>query len=360
MSTRAFHTQLLQYCYYQCLDARTCPSRAQKGSNTVARQLPMASPHACLIGCLCPPGCIPHPQDYATGVKTTDPFNANLYVGTSSMLAAALRLAPSKDVFWSSSSEHYPLAASGGSPPRYPLAREHFPVLQTVVAALTAGPVAPGDKIGMANASLLGATCRPDGLLLKPGYPATPAEIILEKRAQGDWTPGHGEVNVAYSNLSGSVYAALVAMDTSAAVTLTPVDLGFANDASLVVWNSPINSGSGGTAQATVVKQIEVPSCGKADFQLMYITAVATSTAVPRDAVVLLGEETKIVPHSPIRFKSEDRQNGRFVVQGAQGEHITVALLDVADKRVVSVHCVFTSPTQTIQYDVGTKQATCK
>lgn len=49
------------------------------------------------------------------------------------MMAAALRLAPSKDVFWSSSSEHYPLVPKG-SPPRYPLAREHYPVLQTVVS----------------------------------------------------------------------------------------------------------------------------------------------------------------------------------------------------------------------------------
>lgn len=50
---------------------------------------------------------------------------------------------------------------------------------------------------------------------------------------------------------------------------------------------------------------------------------------------------------------------GQFVVHGVQGEHITVALFDVADKRVVDVQCVFTSSTQTIAYNVGTKQATC-
>lgn len=57
-------------------------------------------------------------DDYATGVKATDPKNANLFVGTSSMLAAALGLAPSKDVFWSSSSER-----SASRPPTYSHAR---------------------------------------------------------------------------------------------------------------------------------------------------------------------------------------------------------------------------------------------
>ena len=48
-------------------------------------------------------------DDYATGVKLQDqdPHNANLYIGVSSMIAAALGLAPSKDVFWSNSSETY-------------------------------------------------------------------------------------------------------------------------------------------------------------------------------------------------------------------------------------------------------------
>lgn len=103
--------------------------------------------------------------------------NANLYVGTSSMWAAALGLAPSKDVFWSNSSESYcsgPLHADCQKSSRYPLAHEPFPEVQAAVALLTAGPVGPGDKIGAANKSLLMATCRADGLLLKPGYVSSP------------------------------------------------------------------------------------------------------------------------------------------------------------------------------------------
>jgi hypothetical protein len=48
-------------------------------------------------------------DDYETGVKVgdADPNNANLYVGMSSMIAASLGLAPSKDVFWSNSTQSY-------------------------------------------------------------------------------------------------------------------------------------------------------------------------------------------------------------------------------------------------------------
>lgn len=57
---------------------------------------------------------------------------------------------------------------------------------------------------------------------------------------------------------------------------------------------------------------MQVAACGKVDFQLIYITAIdaTTASAESGDAVVLLGEQNKIVPHSPIRFSSEDRQQG--------------------------------------------------
>ena len=81
-------------------------------------------------------------DDYATGVKLgdLDGGNANIYVGTSSMLSAALGLAPSKDVFWSNSSTRYSPFAKDKS--KYPLAHEPFPELQAAVAVLS-GVVKP-------------------------------------------------------------------------------------------------------------------------------------------------------------------------------------------------------------------------
>ena len=54
-------------------------------------------------------------DDYATGFKLgARANNANLYLGTSSILSAALGLAPSKDVFWSNSSVRSLFEVAGG------------------------------------------------------------------------------------------------------------------------------------------------------------------------------------------------------------------------------------------------------
>lgn len=44
-------------------------------------------------------------DDYAVDLQHMRTFSVNAYIGTSSMLAAALGLAPYKDVFWSSSDQ---------------------------------------------------------------------------------------------------------------------------------------------------------------------------------------------------------------------------------------------------------------
>ena len=44
-------------------------------------------------------------DDYYVDLAHLRTFSVNAYIGTSSMLAAALGLAPSKDVFWSTSDQ---------------------------------------------------------------------------------------------------------------------------------------------------------------------------------------------------------------------------------------------------------------
>ena len=53
---------------------------------------------------------------------------------------------------------------------------EPEPDLQALIAALSAGPVLPGDAIGRSNVTLINMTCRADGLLLKPDRPAFPTD----------------------------------------------------------------------------------------------------------------------------------------------------------------------------------------
>jgi hypothetical protein len=43
------------------------------------------------------------------------------------------------------------------------------------------------------------STCRKDGLLLKPSYPAVALDRVLHQRAQGKISATLGEINVAYT-----------------------------------------------------------------------------------------------------------------------------------------------------------------
>jgi hypothetical protein len=237
-------------------------------------------------------------DDYATGVKLGDhdPSNANLYVGASSMFAAALGLAPSKDVFWSNSTQRYSKHNPSGHSPRYATAHEPFPELQTAVALLSAGPVGPGDEIGAANTSLLLSTCRgSDGLLLKPGYPAVAHDSILAGRAAGG-LQALGELNVAYSEIgtssTGLAFASIIGMDLPQAHVLSAKQLGFADSAKLVSFSGRVVEPT-----ATIGTSISLSRCGKADFQLYHVTA-----ANKHGGPTLMGEVGKIVPHSPMRF----------------------------------------------------------
>ena len=72
---------------------------------------------------------------------------------------------------------------------------EPYPWVHAAASALShAGPIAPGDKVGGSNVSLILATCRSDGVLLKPDRPATPIDSYWAVRAFGPtlpaWTEG--------------------------------------------------------------------------------------------------------------------------------------------------------------------------
>ena len=53
------------------------------------------------------------------------------------------------------------------------LMREQMPVLQTAMAVLSGGPYGVADIAGTMNRSLVMRSCRSDGVLLRPSWPAT-------------------------------------------------------------------------------------------------------------------------------------------------------------------------------------------
>ena len=101
--------------------------------------------------------------DYEPGNVKWD----NWDIRYTSLLFYALGVAPYKDTWWSSSSQPGNIYAVGYEPE---------PDLQALIAALSAGPVLPGDAIGRSNVTLINMTCRADGLLLKPDRPAFPTD----------------------------------------------------------------------------------------------------------------------------------------------------------------------------------------
>src|SRR6185437_3099293 len=94
--------------------------------------------------------------------------------------------------------------------------------LQSLVSTLSAGPVGPGDRVGMTNRSLVMRTCRSDGMLLKPDRPATPIDASFLSDGR------NGEVWETSSEVGGQTWRYAVAMQSRHGFKLRPADIGLA------------------------------------------------------------------------------------------------------------------------------------
>ena len=111
-------------------------------------------------------------------------------IGETSIVAFNLGLAPYKDGFLTRVTEK---GCKFNKP--------NIPKLQTYVAALSGGPVGPGDVINDTNRELIMKTCRVDGLLLKPGVPAMSIDLQMMEKAISVGGP-QGEVkHILYNYL---------------------------------------------------------------------------------------------------------------------------------------------------------------
>ena len=248
-------------------------------------------------------------DDYAVDLTHKYTVPVNLFIGTSSLLAAALGLAPSKDVFWTSSS------VEPESSNRYPTStHEEHPFAEAVVAALSAGPVASGDGFGMENRTLLATLTAKRGRLLKPSFPAIPIEAYYRARAFGGQGPT-GELLHAPSDVGGAdggrwVSVLGLGLKTVYSVNIT-TQLNISGDA-FAVFPTPLPLS--GTATVTTAKTVEL--------QAGYISLSNVVALRSYPHFTLLGERGKIVPASPKRFL---RIDGNAVkVQGCDGERISV------------------------------------
>ena len=128
-----------------------------------------------------------------TQIRVSDdyqPGNGQWQVGDTTILAHALGLAAFKDTFRTLKFESNCLF----------MQPEPYAELETYVAALTGGPIGPGDTADSFNKTLIMSTCRSDGLLLKPSRPAMSLEETFVYRAFGSGGP-NGDVTTAYTEV---------------------------------------------------------------------------------------------------------------------------------------------------------------
>lgn len=248
-------------------------------------------------------------DDYRVDITHSRKYSVNLYVGTSSLLAAALGLAPSKDVFWSTSNQP-------GYPSKYGKnISEMNPELEAVVSILTAGPVAVGDRYGYTNKSLLIMICSQNGKLLKPSWPAIPIDQYHVQRALGSGGP-QGELTYTYSSVPitlltgtrGITYMenwiSILVIDLRKKyflnITVSLPELSSGPDNSIYFMYRQLNRMDPGQSVQLIYSNATVPfsACGKHDYQLYNIVPATTTPS----SFTVLGEVGKFVPMSYVRF----------------------------------------------------------
>lgn len=194
---------------------------------TVAWNWQMGLNRAALAAGLLVQFCMPLPSDYlmstqlqaVSQIRVSNDYASDIdtqwRIGRTSMFAHALGLRPFKDVFRTTT---YQL------PNVYALP-EHNPALQTVVATLSAGPVAFGDKIGSTNATLIMRTCMMNGTILAPSRPATAVEATyLPSGVPGAPVPS-GEVWSTEAEVGSLRFGLVLAAGLDAAFAVTPRSL---------------------------------------------------------------------------------------------------------------------------------------
>ncbi|XP_041370298.1 uncharacterized protein LOC121384124 [Gigantopelta aegis] len=229
-------------------------------------------------------------------------------IGVTSILADALGLAPFKDTFWSNETE------SGN--PQY--SREPAPIRQQIVATLSTGPVAIGDKLSSLKHTM--NCCNANGLILKPSRPATAIDAQLIQAAFQDGSGPEGEVWTTYSQIGpfkfGLIFAANLTGNYSLGQTAAfgrhyPVSR-------LFYMEQP-------AFQFEFSDRKPVTLCCTDDwpyYLLFYTTPVIRFKNVE---VLLLGEHFKWVPMSPRRVSdiSVLSDSIKVALAGKPGEQLT-------------------------------------
>ena len=283
-------------------------------------------------------------DDYGPGQSSGCGFPYCVYdIGTTSILAWALGLAPSKDNFWSTPQ---PGGAYGNS-------TEPFNALQASIAALSTGPVQPSDAVNHSDAALILTTCTAfTGTLLQPSRPSAAIDAALGVEAFGSTMAGPKAVKqhdypvwASHTSVGGLKWAHLLVVGLAEPFSLLPAQLPLDltdGHAEYVAWRSfpsnrtrtaqPFSVGSvGADARSRAASPafanptpLQLEPCNYSDFGLFHLAPVLLQMSNAK--LALLGEAAKVVPVSVHRFAEVAVQPTDVTVtlRGDPGEAVTL------------------------------------
>jgi hypothetical protein len=253
------------------------------------------------------------------------------YIGTSSLLAWALDVSPSKDDFWTTT-------VQPGSPYGRGNATEPYPQMEAAIAILSTAPVQISDGIGFTNATLALATCTSGGRLLQPSRPATAIDACFAADAFGASAgpvaaKAHNlPVMSTHTNVSGRLWAHILVISLAADAALVPADLPLdvaplPGDGGLLAYGGWREAGGGSFALLgpwSAAAPLRLPAAPDA-----HQWTLTHAAPVLPNGWALLGEAAKLVPVAAARVTSVGEGPGgagmAVGVAGEPGEALTLS-----------------------------------
>lgn len=282
-------------------------------------------------------------DDHVPG-KTGGDSTSQWKLGYSSMLAWALGLAPFKDNMWSTAEQ--PGSSCGAN------AMEITPSLHNAASTFSAGPVSPGDGVGMSDVPQIMRSCTASGRLLHPSRPMTAldSQVLGDVFGAGAGRPT-GDVYATYSVVSTWAWDHVMGVNLQSPYSVTQGDLeGIRGDLSLRSASAAPPPGgisysvNASTMEFTTLKvlpfsatqPIPLAACGFQDFQVVHTAPVFTN------GWALLGELSKWVPVAEARLSdiSMSSSDVTMVVTGQAGESVPITFYNTLTSTTVTVVCV--------------------
>lgn len=223
---------------------------------------------------------------------------------------------------------------------------------EALISILSAGMVGPSDEVGKQNKELLMATCRADGLLLKPDRPAFPIDAMFLSHARpfittthsnrsdvGKWTylaayhfakrhPKRRLIDFLYARFTYDFHS----MDRFFVFPnkVTDWHVNLKDDLSI---EQPVVAYNWRTGKASVVRDsFELP-----EIKDLYDFDYFVFAPIFSNGLSLLGETDKFVTIADKRFTeiNADKNSIRVLLSGVPGETLTLLAYDATQEIII-------------------------